>query len=333
MNKEFLLRKLDLPDFVPLPLLSSGFLQSVAGTYWPQRPDDGLAELKQISLGEGDFTVAAVDRPLAWKPGDRVLLLIHGLTGDHLSSYMVRLSQRFRDDGFLVVRMNLRNAGAAFGLSRKTYHGGITDDVRTILRWIAVEYPNSPVTAIGYSLSGNLLLKMAAEDGDSPTGNLARIATVSPAVDLAQASRKLEEFPGSLIANFFLKLLLKDLARLQVMFPAELHPLKFPEKLTIRGFDDVHNSAYHGFQGADDYYFKCSSINHLSFIEVPTLIIGSIDDPVVDISGVQESLLPPHIESVITDHGGHAGYIGFADNVLETRWSDVVISRWVSCAS
>jgi predicted alpha/beta-fold hydrolase len=323
LKSDHILRRIGITDFRPLPLLKSGFRQTVAGAYWPQQYDPGSAQLLRVDLGEGDATLVAVDSPIGWKPGGRIALLVHGLSGDHLSTYMVRHVQKLTAQGFLCVRMNLRNAGAAFGLSRKTYHAGITGDIRTLSRWIGLQYPHSAITAVGFSLGGNLLLKTASEDG--PDTPFRKIIAVSPAVDLASSSRKLERSPGSWISRIFLRQMIKDIESLQVLYP-DLERLKLPRKMSIREFDEIHISKFHGFLGADDYYSRCSSGPHLPKITVPTLIIGAIDDPVVDLSLLQSLELPEHIDVVLTKHGGHVGFVAAGP---ERRWADAVALAWI----
>jgi predicted alpha/beta-fold hydrolase len=322
-NSIEILNRLGVGEFQPAAFLKSGFLQTVAGAYWPQVRDSGSAEIIRIELGEGDATLVAVDQPREWKPADPVAFLIHGLSGDHLSSYMVRMVGKLMSRGYLCVRMNLRNAGLAFGLSKKTYHAGITPDVRVLVAWLKHRYPQSPLTAFGFSLGGNLLLKTAAEDGES--FGFKKLVTVSPAVDLASASAKLNQVPGKWIAQIFLRQMIRDVVRLQEIYP-DLEKLKVSRKMSIRDFDELHTSKYHGFRSADHYYETCSSSPFLHSIAVPTLIIGAIDDPVVDLQSLRNRELPQHIEVILTEHGGHVGFVGQAPN---RRWADTVSLAWI----
>jgi predicted alpha/beta-fold hydrolase len=301
----------------------------VAGAYWPQRRDENRAELVRVRLGESDETIVAVDCPAGWVKGDRVVLLVHGLAGSHLSSYMNRMARKLMKRGACVVRMNLRNCGIAFGLSRKTYHAGITRDARTVLGWIATRYPASPVTAVGFSLGGNLLLRMAGEDADQTTHPLDSLIAVSPALDLARSSRKLEVAPGSWIAQVFLRELIRDVNRLQRVYP-DLARVEFPRKMTIREFDERHIAVTHGFKNADDYYERSSSLAVLDQIRVPTLIIGAKDDPVVELRGLETTKLPANVSLLLTEHGGHVGFLGFGRQKQETRWADDVTLAWMA---
>jgi predicted alpha/beta-fold hydrolase len=241
---------------------------------------------------------------------------------------MVRLAPKLVEQGYLVVRMNLRNAGAALGLSQKTYHAGLTTDVRAVQKWLSEKFAPGQITGIGFSLGGNLLLMTAAEDAIQKRSGLTRLMVVSPAVDLESASRKLSTYPGKWVANFFIDQLLRDMDYLKTVHP-ELQRLKFPKKMSIREFDDVHTSGIHGFRDAGDYYEQCSSLRHLSKIEIPTLILGSKDDPVVDLEGLAGLSLPSNIDLILTEHGGHVGYLGFGARPTQMRWSDDVLLNWL----
>ena len=122
----------------------------------------------EITLADGDRLRVEDSVPEGWSEGCPSAVLVHGLAGSSGSPYMVRLASRLVAMGVRVVRMNLRGAGDGFGLSRGIYHAGRTGDVRAVAEWLASAAPGSPIALVGFSLGGNLVLKLAAEASEEP---------------------------------------------------------------------------------------------------------------------------------------------------------------------
>lgn len=326
---ERVLKRLKLNRFRPFPFARSGFLQTIYGNYWPVLKAPKPTALHTVVLPDGDALAVVENRPKHWRPGKRIILLVHGLGGTHRSVYMERMARRLYYKGHLIFRMNFRTCGPGFGLSRRSYHAGVSDDTRAVLRWIEREHPASPVTQVGFSLGGNVSLKMAGEDGSKPTGPLDSVVAVCPPVDLKSAARKLGQPENRLFSKVFLKSLERDVEKLHKKFP-DLGPFKFPEKMTIQRFDEIYTAPQFGFNSADDYYEKCSSLVYMPEIQIPTFVLCSMDDPVVDPSllATQKSH-NKNVEVLLTEHGGHVGFLGWGTKWDEVRWSDQAVAHWI----
>jgi hypothetical protein len=81
--------------------------------------------------------------------------------------------------GWNVVRLNQRNCGETEHLSRGLYHSGLTHDPLFVLRALVDVDRIAAVAVAGYSLGGNLALKLAGELGDS-FPPLTAVCAVSP---------------------------------------------------------------------------------------------------------------------------------------------------------
>jgi predicted alpha/beta-fold hydrolase len=325
---ERVLHRLKLNRFSPFPFARSGFLQTIYGTYWPVLKAPKPNQLHTVLLPDGDALAVLENRPIHWHPGRRIILLVHGTTGCYQSPYMERMARRLYYQGHLVLRMNLRNCGPGFGLSQRPYHGGVSDDTRAVLHWIDRNYPGSPVTQVGFSLGGNVTLKMAGEDGSRPTGPLDSVVAVSPPVDLKAAVRKLGKPENQLFSKAFLKSLRRDVERLHKRFP-ELGPSKLPEKLSIQLFDEIYTAPRCGFANADEYYQKSSALKYLPEIKIPTFVLCSIDDPVVDVEQLAAAPSNKYLDLLLTEHGGHVGFLGWGTKWDEIRWCDQAVAQWI----
>lgn len=323
------LKKLKLNRFSPYPTLRSGWMQTIVGFYTPFLKASAPSSIHLITLNDGDQVLVAENRPKEWVPGKRIVLLVHGLTGCYKSAYMQRMARRLSKRGMLVLRMNLRGAGEGLGLARKPYHAGVSDDTRQVLKWIGQTYPGSPVTQVGFSLGANITLKMAGEDGSRPTGPLDSIVAVSPPLDLKKSAEKLDSRSARIFQRFFMKHLLKDIAKIHQKFP-DMGPVKLRPGISIAEFDEQFSAPHAGYLSAEEYYKNASSQNYLHEIKVPTLIIGSEDDPVAASEGlIKKPVSRDNIDLLMTKHGGHMGFLGFGTQWDEIRWSDQAIGQWI----
>jgi predicted alpha/beta-fold hydrolase len=326
MTQGQMLKKLDLPEFKPLFPFRGPWTQTIAARYWPQKRDLKLTQTHQVLLSDGDQLVCLENRPTHWSPSDQILVLVHGLTGCDQSSYMIRLCYKLVQRGYGVIRVNLRGCGSGFGYARHPYHSGRSEDTRTVIQYLKALYPNAPVTQVGFSLGANITLKMAGEAQDSPPGNLKSVIAISPPIDLAESARHLTHERNRFFDQFFVRELRSHVRKTHDHFP-DLPSLSLPDELNLIGFDQFYTAPRSGFRDAFDYYHKASSAPLIPKIEIPTLILSSLDDPVVDTRSLQKLPNRAPIDLVLTEKGGHVGFLGWSGKGV--RWMDTLILRWI----
>jgi len=318
-----------LPAFRPHPLLRNGHAQTLAGVYFPGALPEYVAERHTLPLGDGDATILHDDCPADWQPGDAVALMLHGLGGCHLSVYMRRTAEKLRARGVRAFRMDLRGCGAAMELARLPYHSGRSADAAAALAYLQTLCPGSPVTLIGYSLGGNIVLKLAGESGANPPPNLLSVLTVCPPADLGVCSDWIGRKLNLVYDRYFARLLAAQLAERRARNPEALHG-EFPRLPTrLREIDDWFTAPTCGFGTADNYYRQCASAPLLPEIRLPTLIIAAADDPLVPAHSLKPLPLSPSTRLLITRHGGHLGYIGASGTDADRRWIDWRVVDWV----
>lgn len=324
-----ILKQLQLPPFYPLLGISKGLNQTIASYYFPYNPFINNSKQHVISLEDGDKIVLVQNSPSQITPRTRTILLVHGLTGSQQSKYLIRAAKYFVASGYRVLRMNLRGCGLGFGLAKHLYHSGRSHDTREVLLWLSKQFPQSPVTLIGFSLGANIVLKMAGEDGPHRSGLVDSLIAVSPPLDLEASVKLLMKKQNRLLNDFFVKSLLNDIQKLHAHFP-DLPKPQLPHIKTVYEFDDYYTAPQSGFKDAHDYYSQSSSGQFLSSITLPTLIMYAKDDPVI--SRRQFLKLPHHetIHAIITAKGGHVGWLGHTDKWGYYRWMDRVLCKWVN---
>ncbi len=323
-----ILNKLQLAPFKALPMLNSGQRQTIAALYWPDTPylDDNTSHI--VPLPDGDKLVLIENRPATWQPGNRIILMLHGLTGSARSKYLLRIANKLTKEGHLVIRMNLRGCGQGSGYARHLYHSGRSEDSRTAILWLQHHFPQSPVTLVGFSLGANIVLKMAGEDGSSPTGNLDSLVAVSPPLDLEASVKLLIHKNNKIFNDFFVRCLLRDITVLHNTFPDLPKPF-FPSSLNVYQFDDMYTAPRSGFKDAKDYYTQSSSKHFIDSITIPSFLLYAKDDPVIARRTFLQLPRKANFDTIITARGGHVGWMGHTGEFAKYRWMDEAVVNWV----
>lgn len=312
--------------FRPLPFLHNPHVQTVLAHLLPGahlRP----ARRQVVWLPDGDALVLHDNVPPGWRPGEPIAVLVHGLSGSHASRQVRRLARMFLARRVRSVRLDLRGAGQAALLARRSYHGGCSDDLRTALAEVHRWGPASPLLVLGVSLGGNIALKMAGEMTEHPVPGLARIAALGPPIDLERCAALLAQPHNRLYENVFLRDLMGELRQRQRNFP-DLRPVRFPRRLTMRLFDELYTAPTCGFADALDYYRRASSVPVLSRIGVPTLILTARDDPFIAVEPFEETKFPALVTLRIVPHGGHVGFLGW-DGAGGFCWGERRMVDWL----
>ena len=253
-----------------------------------------------------------------WQPNPSAhptLLLLHGLEGSSDSAYMLGTAEKAFVAGFNAIRLNQRNCGGTERLTRTLYHSGRSADFRAIAVEL-IERDRLPVIFFaGFSMGGNLILKMAGEFGDSAPAELRGIVAVAPCLDLAACSDALGERRNFLYNHHFVKNLKRRMRYKASLFPDVYAANGLMSHLgrvhNVRQFDDAITAPFCGFQDAADYYQQSSATSFMGAIGVPTLIIAAQDDPFVpfEIFQIPELRENPNIQLIAPRHGGHCTFI------------------------
>jgi predicted alpha/beta-fold hydrolase len=283
------------------------------------------------------FDVAPDARVLAhchWqpRPADHpALILLHGLEGSSHAHYMGGISDKAWAAGWNIVRLNQRNCGGTEQLSRGLYHSGLTHDPLFVMRELIARDGISAVAVAGYSLGGNLTLKLAGELGDAAPPELTAVCAVSPTMDLGVCVEALERRSNIAYEFNFVRNLKGRMRRKAAAFPGDfsLDPLR--RIWTVRQFDEAYTAPHHGFRDATDYYYRASAMRVIDRIRVPALILTAEDDPFVPPSTFRDPLVTgnPNITVVISPHGGHCAFVERGEDGYDGYWAEREIVRFV----
>jgi hypothetical protein len=312
------------PDFVPHPRLKGGHRMTLFTwghvRHFPRLP----------SPVPRYFDVATDARVLAhchWQPNPRrqaTLVCLHGLEGSSEAHYMRGLADKAYSAGWNVVLLNQRNCGGTEGLSAGLYHSGLSDDPRAVISEL-VELDRLPVVAVaGYSLGGNVALRLASDYGAKPPPQLCAVAAVSPTMNLGLCVEALEQRSNSVYEWNFVRNLKGRMRRKARLWPGCFDLRLLDGLRTVREFDERFTAPHHGFVDADDYYYRASGLRRIDRVQVPTLILSAADDPFVPPEQFEESAVTtnPRITVQVTRHGGHCGFYTGATPGFDGYWAE-----------
>ncbi len=317
--------------FKPRCGLTNGHLQTIVANYYP-RPAfrlQSIAETVEVDPASGSRVLCHCHwQPEAVRARRLTVLLVHGLEGSSDSRYVQGIAARAWAAGCNAIRMNMRNCGGTEALTPTLYHSGLSGDVGVVLSHYAGRFGLGRIALVGYSMGGNLVLKLAGEWGARPP--LSAVAAVCPAIDLAPGADALHEPANRLYEWKFLRGLMARFHRKAMLFPAIYDTHGIGPVRSIREFDEKILSRYWGFKGADDYYHRAAAARVVEHIAVPTLILHAQDDPFIRLLPETRAklLANPHVSFVETPHGGHCAYLS-RDPGNEMHWAEATVMRYL----
>lgn len=301
-----------MKEFEPPFLLRNPHLMTIAAAFWRRR----YARLKPSTprfFETEPGTQVRADCHWQHIPRERpTLVLLHGLEGSSDSGYMLGTADVAFGAGFNVLRLNQRNCGGTEKLTATLYNSGLSCDVRAVAHELIQRDQLAEIFAVGFSMGGNLVLKMAAEFGAAAPPQLRAVAGVCPSCDLGACADAIGEFRNRVYERHFVSRLKRRMKHKSALFPSR-YPLNGLNKVrSVREFDDAITARFCNFRDANDYYAKSSALPLLRDIRVPTLILAAQDDPMIPFHSFDAAKLVanPQITLEAPRYGGHCAFIG-----------------------
>ncbi len=309
--------------------LRGGHVQTIASFFLPRRIALLPGERRLIEVEPGVQVLCHCH----WqKDRDTALtvIVVHGLEGSSESQYMLGIAAKGLAAGMNVVRMNQRNCGGTDGLSPTLYHSGRSQDVAAIAQNLVDQDRISRFALAGFSMGGNLVLKLAGEWGSAGPPQFRAVAAVCPSVNLAASADALHLPANRLYEYYFMWQLRRRLMAKARLFPGIFDTSRMRGVTTLRDFDDKVTAYYCGFEGASDYYQRSAAANVVERIAVPALILHAANDPFIRIlpETRQKILSNPNIRFIETADGGHCSFLSAADGD-DGRWAETQVVEFL----
>ncbi len=309
------------------PFFRNPHLATIAGNFWtrPKSESRWPVQAVRYQTEPGVQVLVHTQHPEGEPRGE--LILVHGLEGSSEAGYARSMAFAALEAGYVTHRMNLRSCGGTESLALSNYHSGQTSDVLYVLRERKRE-SGLPLFLTGFSLGGNVSLKLAGELGESGPELLAGVCAVSTPIDLASCAQALGKVQNYVYKQRFLSRLMEKIRTRHAQAP-EIYTLEhLPKVRTIFDFDDYYTARLFGFGTAGNYYSTQSSNQFLERIRVPTLVVAAKDDPLVPFEVYNHPAFEenPHLRLVAVEHGGH---IGFIARRRPRFWLDGLVMDWL----
>jgi uncharacterized protein len=307
---------------VPRRGFRGGHVQTLASFFLPRRISLPAAEQRLIEVEPGVQVLCHCH----WQKDRRnalTVIIVHGLEGSSESQYMLGIAAKGMAMGMNVVRMNQRNCGGTDALSPTLYHSGRSQDIAAVARNLIHQDQISRFALAGFSMGGNLVLKLAGEWGRESPAQFRAVVAVCPSMNLAASADALHLPANRLYEYYFMWQLRRRLRVKARLFPEAFETSRMRGVTSLRDFDDKVTAHYCGFEGAADYYERSAAANVVDRIAVPTLILHAANDPFIRILPETRGkiLSNPNITFVETEDGGHCSFLAEADGD-DGRWAE-----------
>lgn len=316
----------------PHPALRSGHLQTMmVGLVCGHRPSYQAAQI-EVPLRDGERLIVHDEQAARLPKNSDLVILIHGLGGDHRSPYLERLARDSNLAGFRAWRVDLRGCGAGLKHAWRPANAGRSDDLADVLQMARTLHPESRIHVVGFSLSGNIVLKLLGEiveeshaaheavTSSTSEPGLASAIAIAPPCNLQRCADNMDRSSRWLYTAFYLKMLRGQVEERRNAWPRWNRVPRTPEPKTIRQFDARYTAPLSGFPDPVTYYTKSSSIDLLPRIKTPTTVILDRDDPIVPFNTFGEASFSPSTSVIVTRRGGHMGYFARDVQGRNYRW-------------
>ena len=314
----------------PAAALGNPHVQTILGKLLRPTPEIRVRR-ERIETPDGDFL--DLDFALGARDGAPPVLVLHGLEGATTRRYMLTTFRHLLDAGLAPIGLNFRGCSGEPNRTIRAYHSGETEDVAFVLDVVAERY-GRPGGLVGYSLGGNVALKLLGERGEAARERVGAAVAVSVPFDLAAGADRIGSgVMGRVYTTYFMRSLQRKVRLKEDLLRDACDVDAVLRARNLREFDDAITAPIHGFDSAATYYARSSSAAFIEHIRTPTLILHSKDDPFLPAERIPAAAMAgnPWVTGVLTERGGHVGFI--EGSVLRPRfWAEETLAGWLARA-
>jgi hypothetical protein len=251
----------------------------------------------------------------------RLAVLLHGWEGSADSLYMLSVAQMLHEQGFSVLRLNLRDHGGTHALNEELFHSCRIEEVTGAVQCLQSQHPESDLSLAGFSLGANFWLRVGAR---APRAGIRikRIVAVCPVLDPATTLQALESGPA-IYRQYFLFKWRRSLRAKQAAWPGiyDFGELLGDPSLTMMTGRMVRK--YTDYPDLETYLRGYAITGDaLAALEAPTQLITAADDPMILTHDLDRIARPESLRIMLTQRGGHCG---FMDALAGPSWIDRAI--------
>ncbi len=321
-------KRLTAKPFTPHKLFRNGHAQTIANQVWLRRRqrllNSARSDEARLFRVESNAEVLVHCRWQEHRNRHPTMLLVHGLEGSSESIYMLGTADKAFAAGSNTLRMNMRNCGGTEHLTTTLYNSGMTADIEAVVNELIARDFLENIFLVGFSMSGNMILRVVGEGGAELPTQVKAACAVSPAIDLAACAAMLETKSNWIYRQKFVRSLRRRMRRKKELYPELYETGELKKVRTVRDFDARYTVTHGGYRDVADYYASASSLPHIKGIQRPTLIIHAQDDPFIPFDALREHSIAsnPYVVSLLPRHGGHVGFVGEDGQGEDRFWAE-----------
>lgn len=312
---------LPTPDYRPPLPFRYGTMSTLYSSLCRPAPVLPEPETGRIELDDGDFLGFDLHRSQTGKSRG-VVIISHGLEGNARRKYVLGMARMTTSLGFDAACWSQRGCGDEPNRLARSYHSGETGDLHAVLTRCLDTGGYDTAALIGFSMGGNQILKYLGENPTKVPQQVKAAVAFSAPCDLDGCERVLALPSRRIYFKYFMKGLSRKVREKAAMFPDKVDAGLLDSVRTLRDFDDRFTAPANGFKDGTDYYARASSLQFLSEIGVPTLLVNAQDDPFLSPSCYPEDQAGynPNLHLEIPRFGGHVGFV--LTNGNNVYWSE-----------
>ncbi|ELR70794.1 Hydrolase [Fulvivirga imtechensis AK7] len=304
--------------YTPPFYLKNGHLATVIPSSF--RKIQGVAyKRERISTPDGDFL------DLDWLTDDasKLIIISHGLEGNTDRPYVKGMAKYFHEHGWDALAWNCRSCSGEINSKARFYHHGDTEDLTYVVSHALNKYKYTDIVLVGFSMGGSMTLKYLGEAPEHLPPQVKGGAAFSVPVNLASSVAELAKEGNNFYRKRFLSKLEKKIREKALKYPDQIKMSDFRQVRYFPDFDNLYTAPLHGFESAEDFYFKASAERYMYQTKVPTLLVNAWNDPFLPDECYPVSACRDHqfLYFEAPQYGGHVGFTlkGSEFNYMEKR--------------
>lgn len=296
-------------------------------------------------------TEDGVDISLDWKEHNNemdektpLILCLHGMGGNSKTKIMETFTNLCLKRGYRAVVYNRRGHAGMSLLSRFENvkeevvfpkHVNM-NDMLCVVNHICEKYPKSPKYLFGFSCGANLAITYISKYPDNPFIACVSVSNGYNIYDGAKILAEKSPVCDAIVAQLLKNILSGD--RLEEVYKIAKKSninIDLESVMRCKSFTKMEEMLIlpaYGYKSLKEYYDNDSCCNFINNVKTPLLCISNKNDPLVHSSmcniPYEASLCNENVISIITNHGGHGGWI---EEMGKDPWYAIIFFEYV-CA-
>jgi uncharacterized protein len=281
-------------------------------------------ERERLELSDGDF----IDLDWLKNVSNKLVIIAHGLEGNSERHYCKGMAKYFFQRGWAALAWNCRSCSGEINRLPRFYHHGATEDLAAVIDHASKLKQYETIVLVGMSMGGSMTLKYLGEQKTVAKEIKASVVFSVPC-HLGASAKELDKPSKKFYLHRFLKKLGKKIKVKSELFPDLISYKGFEKITTFKEFDNRYTAPLHDFSNADDFYKRASSLNYLSSITTPTLIVNALNDPFLPPACYPIEMVKKH-SHIFLEMPACGGHTGFTLAGKEYNWMEERAFEFIS---